>query len=203
MLKPASVATPRQFLKGFGRTAQPAELWECLLNLEYRTWHDATMHGDMHPENVRVRSNDAIIIDLANARSGPLCADLASLEVWLSFQVPQNPLHRPDRTAWKKTVDELYTFDTVLRPPSNLSVGPGIDWLRSSLRQVRMIAATVCDTNEEYATATALYLLRRAAYPAQQDCIEEDGFRRAYAYWLGARLVNHLAETDKQWKRAA
>lgn len=187
------LATAQQF----GVTHSPKELWGALLNLPPQKWRRAPMHGDMHAENVRVRNNDAIIIDLANAEMGPMCADLASLDVWLAFQVPPEG-HRSTRELWTKVVGSLYEPRGVNRLPAQEHSDAGLDWLLSSVRQIRMISMTVCESETEYATAVALYLLRRASYPSEG---EDDEYRRAYAYWLGSMLVSSLssrAQTAKE-----
>lgn len=175
----------------FGEVATPFELWEMLLNLPEMNWREAPMHGDMHAENVRVRNNDAIIIDLAKTSNGPLCADLASLEVWLSFQIPPASKGNMSPREWQLVMDELYAptaFD-LLEPAS---VDSGADWLRSCVQQIRSIAGDMC-RRDEYMTVVALYLLRRASFGADAGREEEDDHRRNYAYWLGGRLINALA----------
>jgi len=153
------------------------------------------MHGDMHGLNVRVRDNDAIIIDLAKTRLGPLCADLASLDVWLSFEPPLTPVNR---SVWLSLVKELYSPVGLARPPIEQAADTGIEWLHGSIRKIRMHSAAICDSPGEYQAAVALYLLRRACYPARGDSLDEDAYRRAAAYWLGAELVSSLISPIKQ-----
>lgn len=172
-----------------GDVLQPKELWEQLLNLPEHNLRYAPMHGDMHGENVRVRNNDAIIIDLANACNGPLCADVASLEVWITFEVPSLKVQIPDRAIWKHVVNELFTPSEVIRPPRLASMEFGVDWLRGCIRQTRMIAGAICECDLEYPTAIAIHLLRRAQYKVEN---EEDGYRRSFAYYLGSQLVKWL-----------
>lgn len=171
----------------FGPVKAPRELWEDLLGLEELDLRFAPMHGDMHGLNVRVRDNDAIIIDLAKTCSGPLCADLASLDVWLSFEPPSEV---PDRSAWLDLVKNLYSPTGLSRPPINEPGDSGMDWLHGSIRKIRMHSAAICEP-VEYQTAIALYLLRRACYPARGNHVE-DAFRRAAAYWVGSNLVGSL-----------
>jgi len=179
-----------QQAKQHGSVRTPKELWEQLLNLPEQDFYHAPMHGDMHAENVRVRNNDAIIIDLANARDGPLCADVASLEVWLAFQVPSTDKHIPNRAVWEMVVKDLFSPVEVTRPPRLASADVGLDWLRGCIRQTRMIAGAICECETEYPTAIALHLLRRAQYLVESD--EEDAYRRGYAYFLGSQLVEWL-----------
>ena len=144
----------------------------------------------MHAENVRVRNNDAIIVDLANVRSGPLCADIASLECWLAFEVPNYLEQSPDLDTWRNAVRELFSPENIARPPGLASAEMSLDWLRACVRETRMIANTVCESDTEYATAIALHLLRRAQYVEDGD--DEDAYRRAFGYFLGSQLVRWL-----------
>lgn len=178
-----------ELAKQHGSVRSPQELWELLLNLPELNLRYAPMHGDMHAENVCVRNNDAIIIDLANARNGPLCADVASLEVWLTFQVPNSKKQIPDREVWMQVAKELFSPGEVTRPPRLASTDVGLDWLRGCIRQTRMIAGAICECDTEYPTAIALHLLRRAQYATEND---EDAYRRGYAYFLGSQLVDWL-----------
>lgn len=72
----------------FGIKAKPEIILDQLGKLRQR-YRSAPAHGDLHGENVRVRNDHAIVIDLASVvRSAPLTADLAALETWLAFQMP-------------------------------------------------------------------------------------------------------------------
>lgn len=180
----------------FGEVQSPRHLWEALLNVPEQTWREAPMHGDMHAENVRVRNDDAIIIDLAKAGMGPLCADIASLEVWLSFEVPSEPKKIPNREDWTVIVREMYSPQNVARPPNLATTDVGTDWLRACARQTRMFGGAICECNTEYATAIAVHLLRRACYSRDEGdalYLAEDAYRRALAYQLGSSLVDWLA----------
>lgn len=181
--------------RDFGEVRSPQDLWEALLNVPEQTWREAPKHGDMHAENVRVRNDDAIIIDLAKAGMGPLCADIASLEVWLSFEVPSTPRRIPGREAWTAIVRELFAPVNVARPPNLATTDAGLDWLRACARQTRMFGSAICECNTEYATAIAVHLLRRACYNRNEGdaaYMDEDMYRRGCAYYLGSSLVDWL-----------
>jgi hypothetical protein len=183
------------FAQTWGPVPSAQDLWQQLLNLPPQPHRVAPMHGDMHGENVRVRNNDSIIIDLANTARGPLCADLASLDVWLSFEIPSLDRERPNRSVWTRLMDDLYSPSNVARPPREEGVDTGIEWLRDCIRTIRMIAASIRESAYEYETAIALYLLRRSQYEARgatSDLEAEDAYRRAYAYQLASRLVADL-----------
>jgi hypothetical protein len=184
-----------------GMLESPKAIWEHLLDLRNQQWREGIMHGDMHGENVRVRDSDAIVIDLERTRAnGPLSADLASLDVWLSFKIPTDaPL--PERTVWTAVVADLYRPEAVRELPATEKVDVGLDWLRACIRQTRMIAAASCGCPSEYATAVAIYLLRRATrLPDAFDDPkrgEEDEYRRGHALYLGAKLVQALIAEQK------
>jgi len=182
----------------FGEVGEPKNLWEDLLDLQGQKCRVAPMHGDLHAENVRVRNNDSIIIDLANTTRGPLCADVASLEVWLAFEVPSTPSRLPDRTTWTDFVTGVYSPAEISRSPSLAAPDVSLDWLRSCIRQTRMVAGAICECESEYATVVAIYLLRRACYSADDNNHNEDVFRRSYAYFLASRIIQHLSTLSRQ-----
>lgn len=178
----------------FGLVRPPQELSEDLFkNLQPVLLRRAPMHGDMHGLNVRVRDNDAIIIDLAKTQDGPLSADLASLDVWLAFEVPDAV---PSRQNWLSLVKDLYCAEGLLRIPADSQIHDEAEWLRGSIRKIRMHAAAACEVNDEYGVAIALYLLRRSCHEARRN-VDEDSYRRAAAYWLGSQLVSALAAPNR------
>jgi hypothetical protein len=167
-------------------------LWRKLLNLPLRAWLRSPIHGDLHANNVRIRKDDAIVIDFAHATNGPMCADLASLEVWLSFEWPENTAF--DRVTWQSRVEQAYHLDTILAgaPPFDRSEE---HWSLGCLQEVRRLASDATLSAEEYARVLAVYLLRHATFPASAHSCEDDEFRRAYAYWLANRLVLSLSRS--------
>ncbi len=172
----------------------PATLWRKLLNLPTQRWLRSPIHGDMHANNVRVRKEDAIVIDFAHATLGPMCADLASLEVWLTFEW-MDGLHF-DRAEWKQRVECMY------RPSDLMHVSWSQDdpvmnhWLPPCLFEIRLLAKDCTLGADEYLRVLAVYLLRHATFPANVRCANDDEFRRAYAYWLANRLVAHLCQAQ-------
>jgi Ternary complex associated domain 9 len=176
-----------------GTVHAPRSLWRKLLDLPHEYWLRSSIHGDMHGDNVRVRKQDAIVIDFAHATTGPMCADLASLEVWFAFKVlPDEAL---DREQWHKRVEELYHPDNLdLTVRVMLSEAPR-DWVRDCLQEIRHIARTSTHSADEYKRVLAVYLLRHASFPPDKDCEEEDEYRRTYAYWLANRMVIALCAT--------
>lgn len=182
-----------------GNVHPPRSLWRKLLDLPDEYWLHASIHGDMHGENVRVRKQDAIVIDFAHSTSGPMCADLASLEVWLAFKVPPDEAH--DREQWRKRVEELYRPELInqaLASPDAPS-----DWVRACLQEIRRIAAASSHGTDEYKRVLAVYLLRHASFPPDEGCLGEDEYRRTYAYWLANRMVTALCATAPSQLEAA
>jgi hypothetical protein len=171
--------------RSLGATKTPQELEALLKALPSKDFLSAPMHGDLTPFNVRVRGHDAILIDLAHTRQGPLVADPASLEVGLAFEAGNDV----DDKGWSDLMNALYSQTCLLRPPVPPREPKAREWLWSSIRQIRVVALAEEISQFEYATALAVYLLRRAMFPA--DSVS-DGFRRAYAYVLAERLISCL-----------
>lgn len=176
-----------------GNVHTPRSLWRKLLDLPDDYWLQASIHGDMHGDNVRVRKQDAIVIDFAHTTSGPMCADLASLEVWLAFKVSLD--EALDREQWKKRVEELYRPEAVDAAEYGTAPYTSGDWLGACLKEIRRIASLSTHGSDEYTRVLAVYLLRHASFPPEEDCEEEDEYRRTYAYWLANRMITALGTT--------
>lgn len=179
-----------RFAGAQGMSMSSAEMWNVLLGLN-QSYRLAPMHGDMHGENVRVRGSDAIVIDLLSTDRGPLASDLAGLETWLVFELPPEQLSDDARNRWVSLVDELYKPEAIDKLPKLESSDLSTSWIRDCVRQIRMIAATTQECSTEYQSAVAVYLMRRAMYPAANDA---DSYRRSYAYLTAARIVSYLKE---------
>lgn len=179
----------------------PAAIWEGLLNLPTRRWPRAPIHGDLHAENVRVRSDDAIIIDLARVTMGPPSADPACLEVWIAFQIPPSYV-QVDEAAWLSTVRELYAMPRVLVAPA-AKVGPApLAWLRHGILQTRQVALA-SSTPADYAITLALYMLRRAMFEPDPQAPEIDCRRRTWAWILGCQLLEVIQQLECKFPEAA
>jgi hypothetical protein len=184
-----------------GEVHSSATLWRKLLNLPSQRWLRSPIHGDMHANNVRVRKEDAIVIDFAHATRGPMCADLASLEVWLAFEW-LNGQHF-DRNAWQCRVEQAYRPSDLMQicwDPADTAMA---HWLLPCLHEIRMQATHCTLGADEYLRVLAVYLLRHATFPADRRSVDDDGFRRAYAYWLSNRLVMHLCQDQNLALEAA
>ena len=184
---------------GMGFSWQPNAVWEGILNLPTRRWPCAPIHGDLHAESVRVRGDDAIVIDLARVSTGPPSADPACLEVWIAFELPPAHAH-VDEGAWLAAVRELYSLPSILEPAGE-SAGP-VAWLRDSTLQVRGLALTT-STPIDYAITLSLYMLRRAMYEPDARAPERDFRRRTWAWILGCRLLEAVQAHQNHYEVAA
>jgi hypothetical protein len=184
----------RTYANAFGIEVTPQELWEGLIGLSDQVHRRAPMHGDLHGDNVRVRNGDAILIDLASIEHGPLAADPASLEVSLVFEPQGTNLDPAIEANWRSAVDTLYApaaFEALPRPRFETESDAAM-W--NSVRQVRRIALTDQACSNEYATAAAVYLLRRTMYDGDTSV---DSERRGYAYVTAARLIEYLVKSGR------
>jgi hypothetical protein len=176
-----------------GTVHSPLSLWRKLLDLPNGYWLQASIHGDMHGENVRVRKQDAIVIDFAHTMTGPMCADLASLEVWLSFKVQLDAMF--NQVQWRAQVERLYRPDMINARWGGTESETTGDWLGNCLQEIRRIASTSTRSPDEYKRVLAVYLLRHASFPPDEECSDEDECRRTYAYWLANRMITALTVT--------
>jgi hypothetical protein len=175
-----------------GVTAGPAAILGQLrgLNQRYRT---APAHGDLHGENVRVRNDHAIVIDLASVvASAPLTVDLAALETWLAFQLPPecDPLKYED-AVWAAEIDRLYAPEAFLHPPGPCDPTSKFCWMSTVVRQLRRMGIAIQSCSTEYQAAVAAQLLRRCQW---DDGPAADRFRRTKGYAVAARLARALSD---------
>ncbi|MGY3135345.1 hypothetical protein ACVWZM_006027 [Bradyrhizobium sp. USDA 4501] len=104
------------------------EVWKQLTTLRQH-YRLAPAHGDLHGENVRVKNDQAILIDLASVlRQAPLTADLAALETWFAFELtPECNREQYEDLVWWSEIDRLYAPSSFIhaqalasRPPSTV-----------------------------------------------------------------------------------
>lgn len=183
---------------GFVQT--PLSVWEGFLNLPTRTWPKAPIHGDLHADNVRVRGEDAIIIDLARVTMGPPSADPACMEVWIAFQMPP-PHVAVDQDVWLRTVRELFSVKHVLAPPALDGTVP-LAWMRDAVLHTRKVAVASSPPTD-YAITLALFLLRRAMFEPDTEAPEADMFRRTWAWILGCQLLAGIQQLECPYQEAA
>jgi hypothetical protein len=174
-----------------GEEVDPDTLWWGLLGLPAREWVRSAIHGDLHGENVRVRKEDAIVIDFAHAGTGPACADLAHLEIALVFDLGEQDLMGE---AWRRVIAELYSPKAVAASVDDPRSEIGTTWIHAAVAQVRSLVLGSVQDAEEYMRVLAVYLLRQASYPANKKDAENDEYRRTFAYWLACRLTETLQQ---------
>ncbi|OJU36531.1 MAG: hypothetical protein BGN99_24205 [Alphaproteobacteria bacterium 65-37] len=169
-----------------GIAVTPANLWMKLSALN-QTWRQSPIHGDLHGENIRVRNGQAILIDLASVTKGPMTADLAALETWLAFELPDGTeATRFGDPTWQAEIERLYLPAAFRHPPGPSGPASKLRWMSTVVRQIRTmgIAAQSCPT--EYQTAVAVQLLRRCRW---SNGPAADRFRRGYGYRIAVALV--------------
>lgn len=179
---------------------EPAAIWEGFLNLPTRRWPRAPIHGDLHAENVRVRGDDAIIIDLARATMGPPSADPACLEVWIAFELPPTDV-QVDEAGWLSVVQGLYASPMVCKP-TDPCVSGTLSWLGDSILQIRRLAQAKSSPTD-YAITLALYLMRRAMFEPDPQSPEIDMKRRTWAWILGCQLFEAVRAMESCYEEAA
>ena len=172
-----------------GELVDADTLWWRLLDLPKREWRCSAIHGDLHGENVRVRKEDAIVIDFARASIGPACADLAHLEVSLAFDTSNGDQQGED---WRGVIAGLYESDAISASLTPGAPVQGSTWIHEAVAEIRaLVPASVVDA-DEYKRVLAVYLLRQASYPASKRFPDQDEYRRTFAYWLACRLTESL-----------
>jgi hypothetical protein len=182
-----------EYARSMGIHATPGQLWAALRGLD-QTYRRGPMHGDLHGENVRVRNANAILIDFASVCSGPLTADLATLETWLAFELPPEERREDyENLEWRNIIDGLYTPASFRHPPQPSDPTSSYCWMTSVVRQIRHLGIAVQSCPTEYETAVAVSLLRRCMW---DDGCPADKFRRAHGYVTAARLVADLGTTS-------
>lgn len=171
-----------------GATLTAAQVRDRLRNVATVKYRRGLIHGDLHCGNIMMRGRDAILIDFASVRRGPLVADPASLEVDLvcSSECSNDPY------LWVELMERLYDPARLARlvPPA-LTPAPR-EWLWNAVRRVRAHALEgMVDGVEAYRQALATYFYRRATFRAEGtgDDKVADEFRRAYALVIAGKLL--------------
>ena len=168
-------------------------LWERAkaVRFEHRV---AIIHGDLHGENVRVRGQDAIVIDLGEVRGthdlgngAPLCFDVAMLDVALAFQCVEE---RELKGAfvdedWQAQVKDCYGFDQ-LQGNTALKEKRFGNWLQGCLHRIRAFGNYQQSDRLEYPIAIAIAMLRWCKFESRG---QGDKGRRGMALTLGAEIL--------------
>lgn len=165
----------------------PQELLAIVQVLPDQEYCWGPIHGDLHAKNIMVRNSDSILIDFNSTRFGPLVCDPASLEVSLAFDVGDDL----DFDEWRQTVDELYEPKWLEATPPPSRNDTKDEWLRTCVRQIRLIALAEEASPHEYCIVVALYLLRKAMF--SYDSLTDDK-RRGHAFILAHKIILHLQD---------
>jgi hypothetical protein len=152
-----------------------------------------TTHGDLHGNNVRIASSDAILIDFASVDYGPLTVDPAALDV--SLMMDTKLIAGDD---WVRLADEVYELKALRAPAVPPRPERDAANLLDALHYIRQTAFTVQFSDMEYPIVVALQLLRKASYDGDDA---EGQRRRVHAYRLADRIIVQLA--DEHFRTAA
>lgn len=161
------------------------ELEGLLSNLPPMRYRFGMTHGDLHGQNVRVASGDAILLDFASIADGPLTVDPATLDVSLMLDT-----HLITGAEWRRVGNEIYTVDALMAPAVPPRPEHPCANLLDALQYVRQMAFGVQLTPYEYPCMIALQLLRKSSYKGADG---EQERRRVFAYWLAERLIKDVA----------
>jgi hypothetical protein len=165
------------------------QMEQLLDRLPARKHRVCTTHGDLNPCNILARGNDSILIDFySTSDRRSVMADPACLEAHLAFSVNDTDRATDDDTSWADTVKTLYQPEYFLRPPEPAKRQDVREWLWNAVRQIRLLALSVEESEREYQTVLSIYLLRYAVFSSFQDD-ERTKTRRAFAYVMAERLL--------------
>lgn len=184
--------------KAFGSNAAPNDLLNRLTACSSHRYRIGTIHGDLHPGNVMVRRQEAILIDFASIwENRPIIADLACLEVAACFTVAPDGcaasvkrVREPAFGRWKTEIEKLFSCACLTHVPP-LQEPSDFDWLWTLCRQTRGMALQAGASSASYACALAVYLLRRARLSTSTENPSVGALSLATA----KRLIKDLEDT--------
>ncbi|MDQ7995276.1 MAG: hypothetical protein AAGC76_05415 [Luteibacter sp.] len=157
----------------------------------------ATIHGDLHGDNVRVRGDDAILIDLGSVKGddrdgggAPLSFDIAMLEVALVFTRAR---HETDRSfgqaAWAKEIEPYYRSEAIGKALEATDAPHNGGWMLGCLQRIRAFGIYEQSDGDEYALALAIAMLRMCKFEPQS---EADKGRRVRGLLIASRIVEDI-----------
>jgi len=156
----------------------------------------ATIHGDLHGENVRVRGHDAVIIDFGSVKGNdkpgygaPLSFDVAMLEVALVFDGNTRDDEASfDQSKWQQDIERWYRFGAQHKVHIDLEPGNG-EWLPGCLSRIRAFAIYEQSDPREYPLALAIAMLRLCKFPPRTLA---DKRRRLAGLMIAQRLIRDM-----------
>jgi hypothetical protein len=172
-------------------------LWESLKKITFRH-RAATIHADLHGDNVRVRGDDAILIDLGSVKGtdshgggAPLSFDVAMLEVALIFTCSDEELEELSfqQREWENEIRPYYKLDAILSTPARDAVPQPDSWMFGCIHRVRAFGIYDQSNSYEYAIALAIAMLRWCKFEPQGDA---DKGRRVVALHIVAELIAEI-----------
>jgi Ternary complex associated domain 9 len=168
-----------------GKTLKTKELRAILDHRRSEATLWGSIHGDLHADNVRVRRDDAIVIDFLSTVRGPLLADPAALEVSLVIRAPADTDF--DQEAWSRVVEPLYSTASFRDLPKDCDPTEPYAWISACVRQIRLHAFAMERAHGQYAAVVARRLLHTACKDPKASPAEN--FRRATAYLFASQLA--------------
>ena len=172
-------------------------LWKRLVEISF-PHRAASIHGDLHGDNIRVRGDDAILIDLGAVKGtdelgkgAPICFDVAMLEVALVFTCTdeENALEQFEQPDWEKDIEPFYNLDAILSTPNRDSAPRPDFWLFGCLQRLRAFGIYEQSDPHEYAIALVIALWRWCKFPHKSAT---DKGRRVVALEIGAKIINQV-----------
>jgi hypothetical protein len=174
-------------------------LWATLVDISFEH-RAATIHGDLHGDNIRVRGDDAILIDLGAVKGtdeygkgAPICFDVAMLEVALVFTCTddENRKDQFNQPEWENAIRRFYDLNAILNPPKPNPKPKQDDyfWLFGCLRRVRAFGIYEQSDKHEYAIALVIAMWRLCKFPSLS---QTDRGRRVIALDIGAKLISQI-----------
>jgi len=174
--------------KALGATLGADEIAQLLDGLPAIRYRQAFRHGDLHGDNVCVRSGQAILIDFLNVAPGPLVDDPAALDTALALAF------RSKQEDWETIMAELYDLSNLENLPAVRAPTGHLCDLWNSVRQVRRFGLADQITRHEYARSVAVHLLRHATRVRRPG---EHRNRRLLCILMAERLAKQLDHAQK------
>jgi hypothetical protein len=171
-------------------------LWKVLTDISFEH-RAASIHGDLHGDNVRVRGDDAILIDLGSVKGtddpgkgAPLCFDVAMLEVALVFTCTDDE-HKLDfqQPDWEEEIKPFYQLEAILSTPGRVNVPKLGSWLFGCLQRVRAFGIYDQSDPYEYAVALVIAMWRWCKFPPASAA---DKGRRVVALEIGTQIIGEI-----------
>jgi hypothetical protein len=177
-------------------------LWQVLkeISFEHRA---ASIHADLHGNNVRVRGDDAILIDLGSVRGtdeyrkgAPLTFDVAMLEVALLFACEpdgKDDKEEFEQKEWETEVRSYYKLAAVFSTPLRDSAPRPDSWMFGCIQRLRSFGIYDQSNKLEYAIALVIAMIRWCSFSS--ECSRDKG-RRVVALDIATDLI---AEIEQEW----